>query len=274
MTRRLRSWGKTARTVLALVADAAGAWVVVLAIASTSAAVAAWISTIFAHHLKNISVPLSTFSIGLLVGILARTLPIWQGPSRWVIRGYRYVQAEYIYEIDARDVQRHSQTIRLMIEAIRPGVAIFELRYRWTGTGTEHTPEVLSANHHLLGTVLRTKDWRHYFVHLGRELEIGEREEVITRQEFRDERNDFLPFLGKVIKDPINSLTLRVLVPRQLRPTGVVFRELRSDIEGADILREEGGTWDQHTHEMKWQIPAPRFGRYYEISWTQNSVAN
>jgi len=187
--------------------------------------------------------------------------------ARRLLRGYRWIRAEYCYSIDSQNTSVHAQRIRITLEAIRPGVNYFENRYLWSGRGDEGGPEVVSSGHRLQGSAWRRGVWNHYYVHLGRSLAVGEREDVEILQRLHDTGGAFEPFLAKTILEPVDYLILRVLLPHQLLPRKINVTEGSSAVPTDVVVKQLPFSFDADTGEIRAEIPSPVFLHRYEIRW-------
>jgi len=202
----------------------------------------------------------------LVTGVISVVLYLRISFTKWLVHGYRWISAEYVYQIDANDKQRHTQTIKICIEAIRPNVDIFENRYLWSGRGNEDV-QVLSPQHTLQGSVRRHQVWKYYYVHLGHGLAKGERTNITVCQQLYDEENLFESFLGKAVAEPIGHLTLRVLLPTRRPPTKVENIEQLGPPPIDRVAAKTVSSCDAATGECRWDISNPVLGRRYVIRW-------
>jgi hypothetical protein len=189
-------------------------------------------------------------------------------PPRWLLRGYRHVKWESLYEIDKDDPKRHTFRIKVLIEAIQSGVHVFEDTYQWTGRGKEGIPEIISPGHSLMGSVIQRSGWKYYYINLGRDLNIGDRTEVELFHDLYDSENEFQPFLGKIVSQPLDYLLLRVIVPTKNLPSNIHFTEYNTVGPASIVINNTSGTINNQSGEMRWEIQSPIFGHRYEISWS------
>jgi hypothetical protein len=190
-------------------------------------------------------------------------------PPKWLLRGYKLVEVEHLYEIHDEAKVHHSQTSRYRLKALQHGVELFEVRYVWTGKGLEEEPKILSAGHNIVGAVAasRAADWRYYYVHFGRELMAKKETEIRVRQEFRDEQQQFQPRLSKNIVEPIDRLILRVRMPASLHPANIVGKELSSSLPNGFTVHEEKLVFDYSSQEIYWEPKKVVLNRRYVITW-------
>jgi hypothetical protein len=209
---------------------------------------------------------LFAFALGIFVAVVAAIVISKSPPTKWLIRGYRWVRAEYLYCI--HDPRHHSQTITILLEAVRPGVALFENRYQWSGRGREELPKIISPpGATLLGPPVQHGLWKYYYVHLGRELSVGERMEVKISQELYDDEGRFEPFLAKTIAEPLDRLVLRVVFPQNSPPREAVCNVSSAAAPAGVVIQSTPCQYDSVSRELRWEIPKPVFGRRYEIRW-------
>src|SRR5579863_887163 len=99
-------------------------------------------------HQQGLIIPLISFALGVLLTVailaisnlsFAKTIP-----GRWIVRGYRWVSAEYLYCIEDDALTKHIQEIKVVLRATRSGVNIFENKYSPSGHPTKESLEVLS----------------------------------------------------------------------------------------------------------------------------------
>jgi len=213
-------------------------------------------------------IPLFAFAVGI-VFTLAIVVAVYlrASPTKWLLRGYRWVRAEYSYHIHDDDPKHHSQIVTIQLEALRPGVDHFENRYLWSGKGQEAEPEILSPGHNLMTPVVQLGMWKHYYVYLGRELAVGERVDITILQEFYDSEGKFEPFLAKAVVEPLDHLVLCATVPRDRPPLEIFHQELSAPRPADSLIRRVPGKFDTAKYEMRWDIDSPIFGHVYEIRW-------
>jgi hypothetical protein len=227
-------------------------------------AVIAWF-----FKLQFLLIPAICFSLGIFVALVIVILTYARStPSRRFLRGYRWVKAEYKYTIHDDDPKHHSQTITILLEALRHGVGQFENRYLWSGKGKENDPKVISPGHSLIGPPVQRGLWKFYFVYLGRELSVGERAEVIITQDLYDTENKFEPFLAKTVFEPLDRLILRAVFPRNALPSQASCCEEGGPVPTNNLIRSIQAEINP-TGEILWAIESPVFGHRYEIRWSK-----
>jgi hypothetical protein len=116
---------------------------------------------------------------------------------------------------------------------------------------------------------MKSSNWKYYYVHLGRELALGEQERIDVEQELYDRGLEFESYLNATISDPgIEAITLRVTLPRQRPPSRVDFLVLDSHGPGASILESFPGSYDFETSSIVWTVSTTgELGKRYEIRW-------
>lgn len=232
----------------------------------TTAAGAAFIAWLF--HLQSWVVPLTTFLLGIFVAFLLVVFFLLKAsPPRWILGGYKYTRTDYLYIVHADDSKHHTMTVEVEIEAIKPGVSIFEDTYQWTGRGLEEEPKVVSPGHTLMGKIIKQNGWKYFYVYLGHQLKLGARTTIKTVHELYDSENNFEPFFARVISSPTDHMTLHVILPKTLSPTSTFFREWNMVGPAGRIIREMPGKINSHSGEIRWEIPSPAFGHRYSIDW-------
>jgi hypothetical protein len=222
--------------------------------------------TTFWTEYRAYAFPLFAFALGIFVAVVAAIVISKSPPMRWLIRGYRCVRAEYLYRI--HDLRHHSILDTILLEAVRPGVVLFEDRYQWSGMGREEFPQIISPpGATLLGPPIQHGLWKYYYVHLGRELSVGERIEVKILQELYDDEGRFEPFLAKTIAEPLDYLVLRVVFPQDHPPREAVCNVRSAAGPAGVVIQSTPCQYDSVSRELRWEIPKPVFGRRYEIRW-------
>ena len=225
---------------------------------------------LIAWYLQNfaIVIPLVTFALGLITASTLVFIVYWRTSAvKWLMRGYRWIKAEYLYTIDNDNPQLHTQYVTILLEAIRPGVDHFENRYLWSGRGQIDDPLILSPGHKLMGMTQRAV-WSYYYVDLGHEMRVGERVEIRIQQNLFDFENKFEPFLAKTLKEPLDELILHVQIPNTRFPSVIHFNEEDSPPPLGSLLNNESvGEIDKARGDIRWLIHSPVFGRRYEIRW-------
>lgn len=272
----LRQAGRTASELARFLAA-----LVTIFSSSVGAAALSWLL-----NARVFGLPLSPLFAGIAVGIplayLAMSRTLLNTPRfRWLVRGYRWIQAEFVYQIDSDGVH-YTQWVNIVLEAMEPGVDHFENHYRWTGKGRPHEITVLSPGHRLIGPPFDSGDYKEYYIHFGKELAVGEPVEVRVKQDFYDDEHQAKPFLYKEINEPIHHLTLRVIFPVDHLPQNAytVVSPPQAQGGGAALgaFRARPTTSpeecimapvrvDRHTGDCRFDVVDPRFGYRYEIRW-------
>lgn len=265
MRLQLQLWVKRLRGLCYIIFNVTQFVSALIAIFATSlgAAALAWLA-----NQRAWIVPSLAFAAGIAVTLAVVVATYLRAsPARWLLRGYRWIRAEYYYRVDENDPKHHSQTITIELESMRPGVDHFENRYLWSGKGREFEPRVQSRGHVLMGAPIQRGLWKYYFIHLGHELQVGERVTVEIFQDLYDDEGKFEPFLAKTIIEPVDHLVLRVALPRALRPAQIICSETSSAIPTDSLVQKMPGQYDDKSGEISWSIPSPIFGHRYEIRW-------
>jgi len=200
-------------------------------------------------------------------------------PFRWLLYGYRWVNAEYQYCIEDDTKLQHTQLIAITIKAIRRGVSIFENKYLWSGHGKQESLEILSTGHELLFSTTRQEHyfpynrWKYYYVYVGHELPMKRDVIVNIKQVLYDDEGRFEPYVSKTITEPLESLKLRVLLPENLSFTNAFNNEfdhigpnnkkIKNEPNPSRIIREKGNLYK----ELYYEIQKPHRNHKYEIRW-------
>jgi hypothetical protein len=275
--------GRRLMHLIKVVIDAIGFVASILTIATIfTTTILAILATL--SHQQRLIIPIVFFALGILVTIIilavsnlifARTIP-----GRWIVRGYRWVSAEYIYCIEDFDLAEHSQELKIEIMPTRSGVNIFENKYSASGHPIQENLEVLSPGHELMGSITRQRSyypfnrWKYYYIYLGHEVPQENNVEVRIKQTVHyDQNGAFEPFLAKNITEPIKSLKLRVLILETVHlqnaynyelnhagPHNQIINRIPCSI---NIIRHNG----QLFQELSYELPKPRFNHRYEIRW-------
>ncbi len=272
VSRQDQKFHKTLRIIWSLVSN-----VLQIISAFISIVTLSFVAAFFAKisHFQNLVVPLIAFAVGIIVAgslilafyFLRASTRLKQLPPRWLLRSYKYLETESLYEIHEDDPTHHTFTITTKIEAIESGVNIFENTYRWTGKGKEETPRVISPGHVLLGETVNDSGWKYYYVHLGQPLSIGDTTVVQTIQDLQDIEHNFDPYLAKIISQPVDLLTLRVILPKNALPSKIDFTEWNSEGPAGNVIKSTPGTINHQNGEIRYLIKKPVIKHKYEIRW-------
>ena len=257
---------KRIRSIITVLIQAINLVAAIITIATAAVVIAAttWLS--------QQGVTIAPFASFVLGGIFSLTVMGYvyakSSPVRSLLRGYRWVRAEYVYRIDDTEQQHHTQTIEIQIEAMRPQVDHFENRYLWSGSGQEDVPKVISDGHSLMGPPIRRRIWNYYYVHLGHEFTVGERQNVKIVQQLYDTNKSYEPFLAKIILEPVDYLTLRAILPRNRPPITAYHIEHSSSFPEYNVVEQGKLNFDTVNWELRWDIPSPTLNHRYEIRWS------
>lgn len=228
------------------------------------------LGTLFAwfFRLQFLIMPAATFILGIITTIVLILFFVSKASlSRWLLRGYRQIVWESFYEIHEDDSQHHTFTIKVEIEAIEPGVHLFEDTFQWSGRGKEETPKILRPGQLLMHPVIPRSGWNYYYIHLGRDLDIGDRAEIELVQELYDYEHRFQPFLAKIISQPLDQLILQVKLPIKNLPPSINFTQYDGVGPASKIVDREPGHIDIQTGVISWKILRPVLRHRYEITW-------
>jgi hypothetical protein len=221
-------------------------------------------------RLQILLIPLVAFALGTLVALIIIIFTYSKtARSRWLLQGYRWISAEYLYTIHSNDPSHHTQVVTILLHAVRSGVDHFENRYFWTARGQEEEPRILSSGHSLMGPVIQRGGWRYYFIHFGHELTKGEEVEVKIQQELYDREGKFEPFLAKTMSEPVNKLILKVVLPRSFFPLQVTCSEEEGAVPFNNLVKRYPSKINlgNESGEIRWEVDHPVIGHRYEIRW-------
>lgn len=239
--------------------------IITILVATVGVAFFSWIL-----RFQSLLWPLIYFASGLLVSLIIYFLTYSRSArSRWLLQGYRWLQVEYQYHIHNDDPSHHTQTITILLQAIRSGIDHFENRYFWTAQGQEDTPTILSPGHSLMGPVIQHGGWKHYYVHFGHELTKGEKVEVKIRQELYDHDGKFEPFLAKTMSEPVNRLSLKVVLSSTIHPLHIDCTEEKGAVPFNNLVKKLSCkiNFDGENQIISLDVPHPTLGHRYEIRW-------
>lgn len=212
----------------------------------------------------------SAFASGVALGascMYAIHTRLWSSVESQL--GYRWISATYTYQIDATDPRQHCQKTDITIKALRDGVRTFSNQYRWSGSGEELVPQVVSSGHYFAGEIERSLAWRRYDVRLEPHLRRGERTTVSVLQQLYDSDERFELFLAKSVHQPTEQLVLRVELPMKLVPNRVWTVEQFSAGPGAQVIKqtELEARVENTLATMEWRVVRPVQGRAYQLRW-------
>ncbi len=235
--------------------------------------------------LQSLLIPLSFFVLGVCMTFLGlyvyNNIYTKFNPVRWFLYGYRWVSAEYEYCIENTFKMQHSQITSVTIRTTRMDVSIFENKYSWTGygNGKQENLEVLSNGHELMvpGTKQQSffpfNRWKFYYVYLGHEIQVGEEVVIKVKQVLCDDAGTFEPYVAKTISEPLESLKLSVLIPKELSFSNAFNYELEglsphqkriNKVKSPESHIQKNGNWFT---QLTYEIQRPNKGHKYEIRW-------
>lgn len=224
---------------------------------------------------KPIGLTLFGFFCGLAVAILVRLgLKIFMPSLRWIPRGYRVDNAEYLFEILDENLLRHLQRTTINLTAMEPGVDLFEVGYFWSGLGTETLPRFSNSRHRIQGEPIPEGVWKKIYVYLGDNLSIGQKETLVFEQEFNDIHHTFQPRLTKQVLDPMKKLVLRVKFPSGREPKNLRFQKRTNSLPTGIVYYDEAGKFDKDSKEVIWEISRPIIVHVYGIYWEWDAPIN
>lgn len=265
------------RTLIGLVSDIGGA----AAAASMLVAIVAGTATTvvgLTREQPDVVLVGGAFTAGVVVGAACMyVLETRRSSSVESQLGYRWVKATYTYVVDADDPHVHRQKTDVVIRAIRDGVRTFSNQYRWSGSGDEPEPTVMSTGHTLAGPIERLQAWRRYDVRLEPFLRKGDTATVELLQQLRDSDEQFELFLAKTVYEPMERLHLRVELPARLTPD-MAWCEIQ--VGGAG---PQAPLVDRHlvspslrngVAHLDWEVQRPTLGRSYRLRWSYASAGS
>ncbi len=237
-------------------------------------------------HQQWLLIPSLFFALGVLLTIailavsnliFARTIP-----GRWIVRGYRWVNAEYTYCIENEDLTEHWQEIKIILRATRSGVNIFENKYSPSGHPFLETLEVLSPGHQLMKSDLTQRPyfpfnrWKYYYIYMGYELPLDSDVEVKIKQTLHYKPDgSFEPFIAKTVTEPIKGLKLRLLVPQSVHLHNAYKCELNHAGPHNQIIDRISCPYPysiiqyngKFFKDISYELSKPRLNHRYEIRW-------
>ncbi len=182
--------------------------------------------------------------------------------------GYAIISSTTAYRISDTDYRSHLYTRTVKIMAVQPHVTQFANYYQWSGSGQEGPPELLSEGHQLIGKPVPVDNWKYYYVHLGRDLKVGESETVKLRQQFYDEKQSFRCFFGEGTRNEgIERITVRVELPLQRLPMSIEYCTYANVNPPTLQLPADDGYYDPVTGIIEWTPRDICYPRTYVIRW-------
>lgn len=223
----------------------------------------------------------SLFAVILIVSLiyLFNRFIVKSYPIRWLLYGYRWISADFVYCIEDDALTQHSQIITTRIKTTRPGVNIFENKYKSSIYTQQDRLEVLSPGHELMGSITRRqfyfpyRRWKYYYIYLGHELPLGEEVEVKIRQDLSDPDHTFEPFLAKTITEPMKSLKMSVLLPQNCALTSAINYELNHEGPNSKVINKDDSRREieirngRPFRKLTYEVQNPHFNHRYEIQW-------
>lgn len=225
--------------------------------------------TLYSYLSSNtrLFIPIFAFFLGMIITMILVVIIYYKvSPTKWIIKGYRWITAEYRYEIFEEN-SHHNYIVTIELEATRSGIDHFENRYFWSGKGSEGEIRVLSPGQRLLGAPIRINIYKYFYIHFGRELIKGERITTKTSQDLIDLEHEFKTFVGKLVAEPIDRLSLIVKLPNNLSPKNICYCIEDGITPLSKCLEKIPGVIDGNTREISWSIVNPVLSRLYVIRW-------
>lgn len=265
-------WGDRAKSASRFIKDLLEFIAAVIAIL---ALIGGAIVTFFSRQ-ENLIAGFIGFATGALllafIAVAIYVISVSSTSTKWLLRGYQLLSAEYVYEIHDNQAIHYSQTTTIRLKALRYGVEILEQRYNWTGIGEEGKPQIISqdSRNKFIGFVETSpsaNDWRYFYIHFGHRLVAGEKTEVKVVQHFYDYQHHSTRRLSKTITEPLDELVLCVKMPRGLFPTNIRFTEYSSNQTDAETIKEEKQQFNAESQEICWKLTKLKRRHAYVITW-------
>jgi hypothetical protein len=122
--------------------------------------------------------------------------------------------------------------------------------------------------------MIEVGDSKRYFVHLGRQLLVGEEAIVRIREQYSESSRDPRSIHSYYVNHGLKELNLVLEYPADRVPTAIVWREYMGDPESGDVL--DGGqiAVDSGGGQAQFQRHEPQEGRSLAIEWTEPAVTD
>jgi hypothetical protein len=188
-------------------------------------------------------------------------------------RGYALIGYALTYHVRRDDYRAHFHSREYEIEATRPSPNPFKHWYKWSGTGVESLPVVVSPNHRIVGDLQRSEEGlAHFYVQLDERLQIGERTIIRLEQDLYDSKQSLKPILSTRNPDSaLEWLTLRVILPMDRPPSKVTYGIWSPRHAGEDLVyAKDGKSWvDEELKAivLEWSPTELRYDHRYAIQW-------
>jgi hypothetical protein len=161
--------------------------------------------------------------------------------------------------------------LSITIRAKNPGLEIFYRQAAGTGNTTFDSAVVLSSTATLLQPMIRFGDEYRYWVHLGRQLVLGEETLVQIRETYTEHDRDVDNIHAYYANHSIEELELVLEYPASRVPTSARWREYLGDPETADVIDGGALTIDCNGGAVSFRRSHPVEGHSYSIEWTEAS---
>jgi hypothetical protein len=170
---------------------------------------------------------------------------------------------EVVYEY-LPDGQNMCQRKHFQVRALRPGVILFPDRYRWTGAGScvvkSLTPGFIVANER------REEFWEYFDIKFPHPIHQGEDVDFTIEWKLFDEKRVSVPFLSTMIDFNTRHLSMRVILPPELKPVRAYAHDFANYIDVLPMTTQEL-KWNSATNSLSYEVPQPKKNHKYLISW-------
>jgi hypothetical protein len=184
-------------------------------------------------------------TVGFMLGFPLAVLLIRLNLNKQVVdSGFVVTNYEIRYIINEMDYRRHTCIRRFTLKAVRYNACMYYFDDQWTGRGVSHV-NVTSAGHSLLGDVPDRSTRRWIIIYLGRTYSCGDEVVLEITQELHDDQGQFGHFIGKILKEKMQMLTLMVEMPKNLGFDPVVSGSLE---------KQNRQTWWVRTQDLNSKV--------------------
>lgn len=158
------------------------------------------------------------------------------------------------------------QRKKLRIQSLKNGITHFIDKYRWTGSGQCSikvlTPDFIISDQREEGVT----PWNFFEVKFPHSLKKNEVVDFTIEWELVDERRSGVPFLSATIDTETKYLSLKVLLPDELKPSRAYSYEFANYIDAVPIETNEIA-WNQTTKSLDFEVSLPKKYHRYLIRW-------
>jgi hypothetical protein len=188
---------------------------------------------------------------------------------RRLFYGFRFTNVSVTLSIDENGSREHLREVALDARIVRPGIRRLPDRYCQPGprAGDEaprHRPRVVDGPGRVLDVLYDEAAgcWI-YGIDLGGPLPAGTERSVRLHQELDFSRVEYEPWLQRTILDPTDHLRMCLRLPARYWPVSAWGEEGLP----AERARKVDVVVDAEHHEIRMDLPKPRFGSIYRIRW-------